>query len=126
VGAAENRYEPPVLFAEVLDKVLRNYVDPVESENLFEGAYEGLLASLDANGAYLTPEELAEWRAEEPQRLVEHVAELRRPVDLHLRPETVRLAGAAGDRDGADAPGRQVVQALGITVAAAFFRPKLR
>ena len=63
VGAAENQYQQPILFTEVLDLVLENYVDPVEAQSLFEGAYEGLLAGLDPNGAYLTAQELIEWRA---------------------------------------------------------------
>jgi carboxyl-terminal processing protease len=64
VGATENDFQSPVVFAEVLDRVLRNYVDPVEAMGLYEGAFEGMLSALDANGAYLTPEELADWRAE--------------------------------------------------------------
>jgi len=64
VGAAENSYSQSVLFAEVLELVLRNYVDPVEAEGLLEGAYEGLLASLDPNGAYLSAEEVELWRQE--------------------------------------------------------------
>ncbi|MCP3979905.1 MAG: PDZ domain-containing protein [bacterium] len=62
VGAAENSYSQSVLFAEVLELVLRNYVDPVEAEGLLEGAYEGMLAALDPNGAYLSAEEVEQWR----------------------------------------------------------------
>jgi hypothetical protein len=36
VGATENDFQSPVVFAEVLDRVLRNYVDPVEAMGLYE------------------------------------------------------------------------------------------
>jgi carboxyl-terminal processing protease len=61
VGAAENSYRQAVLFAEILSLVLDNYVDPVETDLLLQGAYEGLLGGLDPNGAYLTPDEVREW-----------------------------------------------------------------
>jgi len=63
VGAADNSYRQAVLFAEVLSLVLENYVDPVEADGLLEGAYEGMLGGLDPNGAYLTAQEVAEWKA---------------------------------------------------------------
>lgn len=66
VGAAESSYRQAVLFAEVLSLVLDNYVDPVEAQRLLDGAYEGMLAGLDPNGAYLSPEELAEWKSGSP------------------------------------------------------------
>lgn len=62
VGAAEGSYRQAVLFAEVLSLVLENYVDPLEAERLIAGAYEGMLSGLDPNGAYLSPEEVAEWK----------------------------------------------------------------
>ena len=42
--------------------MLDNYVDPVEAENLLEGAYEGMLRGLDSHAAYLTPGEVTEWK----------------------------------------------------------------
>jgi carboxyl-terminal processing protease len=64
VAADESSYRRTVLFAEVLSRVLDNYVDPVEAETLLEGAYEGMLSGLDPNGAYLTPVEVERWRAQ--------------------------------------------------------------
>jgi len=64
VGAAEGTYRQSVLFAEILGQVLDNYVDPVEARGLLQGAYDGMLASLDPNGAYLSPDEVARWRTE--------------------------------------------------------------
>jgi len=66
VGAAESSYRQAVLFAEVLSLVMENYVDPVEAHQLLVGAYEGMLGGLDPNGAYLSPEEVAEWKKERP------------------------------------------------------------
>jgi len=62
VGAAENSYRQAVLFAEILSQVLDNYVDPVEADALLAGAYDGMLSSLDPNGAFLSPEEVVAWK----------------------------------------------------------------
>jgi carboxyl-terminal processing protease len=63
VGAAESSFRQPARFAEILSLVLENYVDEIALEGLLEGAYEGMLGGLDPNGAFLTPEEVAEWRS---------------------------------------------------------------
>lgn len=63
-GPEENSYQQVLLFSEVLSLVLDNYVDPVDVHQLLGSAYEGLLGGLDAHGAYLTADELAEWRAQ--------------------------------------------------------------
>lgn len=63
VGAADGSYRHVITFSEVLGLVLDNYVDPVEESDLLVGAYEGLLGSLDARGAYLSPAEVAEWKS---------------------------------------------------------------
>lgn len=61
-GAAEGSYRQVITFSEVLSLVIDNYVDPVDQQDLLGGAYEGLLASLDDRGAYLTAPEVAEWK----------------------------------------------------------------
>src|SRR6202048_4465313 len=43
-------------FANVLAIVQKNYVEPVTTKRLIEGAITGMLASLDPHSAYLTPE----------------------------------------------------------------------
>jgi carboxyl-terminal processing protease len=68
VGAAENSYRQAVLFAEILSQVLDNYVDPVEANALLEGAYDGMLSSLDPNGAFLSPEEVVAWKGRQHGR----------------------------------------------------------
>ncbi|MDX1387694.1 MAG: peptidase S41, partial [Acidobacteriota bacterium] len=60
VGAADGSYRDVVLFSEVLALISDNYVDDVDGNGLLEGAYEGMLGSLDPNGAYLSPEEVEE------------------------------------------------------------------
>jgi carboxyl-terminal processing protease len=44
------------LFGDVLDKVERQYVVPVDEKKLIEAAIEGMVASLDPHSAYLAPE----------------------------------------------------------------------
>ncbi len=63
VGAADGSYRDVVLFSEVLALISDNYVDAVDGNGLLEGAYEGMLGSLDPNGAYLSPEEVEEWKS---------------------------------------------------------------
>jgi len=70
VGAADSSFRQSVLFAEVLSLVLENYVDPVEADGLLEGAYEGMLGGLDPNGAYLTADEVAAWKADRAENPV--------------------------------------------------------
>jgi carboxyl-terminal processing protease len=43
-------------FANVLSIVQKNYVEPVSTKRLVDGAITGMLASLDPHSAYLTPE----------------------------------------------------------------------
>lgn len=61
VGAEDGSYRETVQFAEIMSTILEYYVDPVEADVLLLGAYEGMLAGLDSNGAYLTPDELGDW-----------------------------------------------------------------
>lgn len=59
--AAEGSHREVVQFAEVLSLVLDHYVDPVEGDALLDGAFDGLLAGLDARGAFLDEAEVREW-----------------------------------------------------------------
>ena len=63
VGAEENSFHQVVVFSEVLSLVLDSYVEAVDARTLLHGAFEGMLAGLDPHGAYLTPDELKEWKA---------------------------------------------------------------
>jgi len=62
VGADDGSYRETVQFAEIMSTILEYYVDPVDAEALLRGAYEGMLGGLDPNGAYLTADEVEEWR----------------------------------------------------------------
>src|SRR5271167_4176985 len=49
-------YEDLQTFANVLAIVQKNYVEPVSTKDLINGAITGMLASLDPHSAYLTPD----------------------------------------------------------------------
>ncbi len=63
VGDEDNSFHQVVVFSEVLALVLDSYVESLEARTLLQAAYEGMLAGLDSHGAYLTPDELEEWKA---------------------------------------------------------------
>ncbi|MDB5108313.1 MAG: ctpA-2, partial [Candidatus Binatus sp.] len=49
-------YQELETFANVLAIVQKNYVEPVSTKRLIDGAITGMLASLDPHSAYLTPD----------------------------------------------------------------------
>src|SRR6266853_3628698 len=53
---AKDSYEDLETFANVLAIVQKNYVEPVSTKQLINGAITGMLASLDPHSAYLTPD----------------------------------------------------------------------
>ena len=55
-AVSESSYEELETFANVLTIVQKNYVEPVSTKQLINGAITGMLASLDPHSAYLTPE----------------------------------------------------------------------
>lgn len=66
--ATDSSYRQVVVFSEVLSLVMENYVDPVEADNLLEGAYEGMLRGLDPHAAYLSAGELTTWKEQSGDR----------------------------------------------------------
>lgn len=50
------------LMAEVIERVKRDYVDPVDDHELMQHAIRGMLSSLDAHSAFLDEDELEELR----------------------------------------------------------------
>ena len=52
----ESSYEELETFANVLTIVQKNYVEPVSTKQLINGAITGMLSSLDPHSAYLTPD----------------------------------------------------------------------
>src|SRR5262245_6131996 len=55
VVAVEGTYGYLKLFNEALYLIVHNYVQPVEIDSLMEGAYRGMLESLDPANEYLSP-----------------------------------------------------------------------
>lgn len=51
-----NTYHELQVFANVLAIVQKNYVEPVSTKRLINGAISGMLSSLDPHSAYLTPQ----------------------------------------------------------------------
>ena len=51
-----NTYKNLKIFSEVLDMVEKNYVEPMESDKLMQGAINGLLKSLDPHSSFMTAE----------------------------------------------------------------------
>ncbi|HYV85213.1 MAG TPA: S41 family peptidase [Patescibacteria group bacterium] len=56
-SAVEGTYDYLKVFNEVLYLATNNYVEPVQVDQLMEGAYRGLLESLDPGNEYLRPDE---------------------------------------------------------------------
>lgn len=52
--------EAAIFYAYVADRVKREYVEPVASEKLLEGALNGMLGSLDPHSSYLPPKKYQE------------------------------------------------------------------
>ena len=52
----QESYQELETFANVLAIVQKNYVEPVSTKQLINGAITGMLASLDPHSAYLTPD----------------------------------------------------------------------
>jgi carboxyl-terminal processing protease len=55
-AVARESYENLEVFTNILAIVQKNYVDPVSTKQLIEGAINGMLTSLDPHSAYLTPD----------------------------------------------------------------------
>jgi carboxyl-terminal processing protease len=51
-----NTYRNLKTFSEVLDMVEKNYVEPVESDKLMQGAINGMMKSLDPHSSFMTAE----------------------------------------------------------------------
>src|SRR6266851_8936250 len=52
----DDTYKELATFANVLAIVQKNYVDPVTTKQLIDGAITGMLNALDPHSAYLTPD----------------------------------------------------------------------
>jgi carboxyl-terminal processing protease len=59
-----NTYKNLKTFSEVLDMVEKNYVEPVESNKLMQGAINGMMKSLDPHSSFMTAEMYKELEVE--------------------------------------------------------------
>jgi carboxyl-terminal processing protease len=50
-----NAYKNLKTFTEVLDMVQKNYVEPIDSDKLMQGAINGMMKSLDPHSGFMTP-----------------------------------------------------------------------
>ena len=55
----QQTYAPLKTFDEVVNLILSNYVEPVDPDRIMHGAMRGLAEGLDADSAWLTPDEVA-------------------------------------------------------------------
>ena len=60
----ENIYDKIDLFGEVLDKINKEYVEEVNQSDAMDAASNGVLQSLDAYSAYMSPETFKEMETE--------------------------------------------------------------
>ena len=56
-GESDAVYKNLIIFSDVIDEIEKNYVDPVEGDQLIKKAVQGMVKSLDPHSAYLDPEE---------------------------------------------------------------------
>jgi carboxyl-terminal processing protease len=59
-----NTYKNLKTFSEVLDMVEKNYVEPVESDKLIQGAINGMIKSLDPHSVFMTADMYKDLEAE--------------------------------------------------------------
>ncbi len=59
-----NTYKNLKTFSEVLDMVEKNYVEPVESDKLIQGAINGMIKSLDPHSSFMTADMYKELEVE--------------------------------------------------------------
>ncbi len=62
VDEEELAWEQARLFAEVMERVKRDYVEPIDDSELLEAAIRGMVADLDAHSQYLDAEEYRDIR----------------------------------------------------------------
>lgn len=61
-GAVELTRDQALLFAEVMERVKRDYVEPLDDSALFDSAIRGMVSELDAHSQYLDAEEYRDIR----------------------------------------------------------------
>lgn len=61
-------YKKLHIFVEVMNHIRSDYVEPVQTTTVIDGALKGMVRSLDSESSYLTPEEYKEYKEQLPAR----------------------------------------------------------
>ncbi|MBW2632982.1 MAG: PDZ domain-containing protein, partial [Deltaproteobacteria bacterium] len=61
-AGSEETYKGLKIFADVIELIQKNYVDPVDTKDLIEKAIQGMVGSLDPHSALLPPDAFEELR----------------------------------------------------------------
>ena len=64
----ESIYKKLDIFVEVMSHIRSNYVEPVQTASIFDGALKGMARTLDAESSYLTADEYIHYKEELPKR----------------------------------------------------------
>lgn len=68
VSAQNGSYQQLSIFTEVLGRIQNDYVDDPNMKNAVDGAIRGLVESVDPNGGYLSPKDVAFYKDYNPQK----------------------------------------------------------
>jgi len=80
----EDTYQHLKIFDDVVSLISSNYVEPANLDKVMKGAMNGLVDSLDADSAYLTPEQVKQFESSAPLPPAETGIELTRQYYLRV------------------------------------------
>jgi len=60
----ENIYKKLDIFVEVMSHIRKDYVEPVQTTSIFDGALKGMARTLDSESSYLTADEYVKYKEE--------------------------------------------------------------
>jgi carboxyl-terminal processing protease len=80
----EETYQHLKIFDDVVSLISSNYVEPANLDKVMKGAMNGLVDSLDADSAYLTPEQVKQFESSAPPAPAETGLELTRQYYLRV------------------------------------------
>ncbi len=80
----QETYQHLKIFDDVVSLISSNYVEPANLDKVMRGAMNGLVDSLDADSAYLTPEQVKQFESTAPQAPAETGLEITRQYYLRV------------------------------------------
>jgi len=80
----EETYQHLKIFDDVVSLISSNYVEPANLDKVMRGAMDGLVDSLDADSAYLTPEQVKQFESTAPPAPAETGLEITRQYYLRV------------------------------------------